>query len=315
MPSYALWAVARGGRDVAPPSDLIKRVQRATDATRRGLDRAIDRTAMSPAKALWDIETAQLAKKLRQNFRGKITQEITPLQKRVVLGYLANQTQALSGQVHRVVEAGSRASLRDGVEASSRFLHAVTGEASAIDDPIEIERIVQENLDETEDDREDAVQNLAAGVMTGLQKTLLAAGVLSLSEIIEQIEIAYEKQWWRVERIITTETSRAYNQAQADALELASGHLPGLHQRWTERVHDFTLRPMDNRVGQDSIEMHGQVALPGRVFTMPDDARTRIRGSWEAPPNRPHDRAVLTPWLPEWGLPGWVCQSGQRIPL
>lgn len=128
-----------------------------------------------------------------------------------------------------------------------------------------------------------------------------------------------DQQSWRVDRLVRTETSYAYNLAQAAALKAfptEDGEL--LWGRWTERVDDLSGRPLDKRVAEDSLVLHGQVARPGGVFTMPADARVSsklIGRSWVHPPNRPNDRSVLLPWQRHWGVPGWILQGGRRIDL
>ena len=93
---------------------------------------------------------------------------------------------------------------------------------------------------------------------------------------------------WRVDRIERTERSRAYNSTAAKAA--GAGKV-----RWTELVDDVTFRPLDKRVGVDSIWLHGQV----RTFGEPFDDKV-IGGAPLMPPNRPHDRGVLVPVKDEW---------------
>jgi hypothetical protein len=88
-----------------------------------------------------------------------------------------------------------------------------------------------------------------------------------------------------------------------------------LMQRWTELVDDATGRPLDNRVAADSLAMHGQVAPPGGSFLMPAAGGALAGQSWTHPPNRPNDRAVLTPWMPTWGVPAWQFRNGRRVNL
>jgi len=138
----------------------------------------------------------------------------------------------------------------------------------------------------------------------------------TLRALAMQVRAALEGSWWQVERTIRTETSYAYNEAQAVAIgELAREHR-GILLRWTELVDDTTGEPLDMRVGKDSLVLHGQLAPPGGVFVMPPDKRApvgMIGQSWNHPPNRPNDRAVLTPWHPSWNIPGWRWDGTQRV--
>jgi len=128
-----------------------------------------------------------------------------------------------------------------------------------------------------------------------------------------------DDQAWKVERLVRTEASYGYNLTQAAALRAfptERGQL--LWGRWTERVDDESEEPLDDRVGEDSIVLHGQVARPGGMYTMPAESgapEKMIGMQWAFPPNRPNDRAILLPWMRDWGVPGWVYQGGRRIYL
>lgn len=121
-----------------------------------------------------------------------------------------------------------------------------------------------------------------------LQQVSSAAPKASPRELVELVQAAVHQVGWRVERIARTEASRAYNQARSSGLSAV--RLPGLQQQWQERiVHGV---PVDNRVAADSIAMHGQVKPVGVSF---DDPLHRRKVAH--PPNRPHDRAVVMPFL------------------
>jgi hypothetical protein len=120
----------------------------------------------------------------------------------------------------------------------------------------------------------------------------------------------------------------AFNSTHADGIEESAKEIPELMQRWEENCNDSGA-PLDDRVGVDSIAMHGQVAPAGGVFTMPATApfatigdypttavhKSLVGLSWQFPPNRPNDRACLMPWMADWGVPGWRYAGGRRVPL
>lgn len=135
---------------------------------------------------------------------------------------------------------------------------------------------------------------------------------------VEKITSALEGHDWRIERVLRTEILYAHNAAERDAIRVASRTYPDMMMRWTERINDTTGQPMDKRVALDSMVLHGQLAPPGGSFVMPNDPNvdTRTWGkSWDHPPNRPHDRAILTPWRRSWGIPGWVIRNGTKASL
>jgi len=144
---------------------------------------------------------------------------------------------------------------------------------------------------------------------------------------IRQVMRTADAEWYQGERIVRTELSYAYNASHRDAIADESEALDGdLWMQWSEHVGEDG-QPLDERVAVDSLAISGQVAPPGGAFTMPPtsrvpDAKGRtevpaglVGQTWSNPPNRPNDRAVLTPWRPHWAIPGWVWRGGQRVPI
>lgn len=160
--------------------------------------------------------------------------------------------------------------------------------------------------------------------LVGRMETALGAALAtgeSSHEAIDRIMKVGDLEWWRAERIVRTELSYAAQASNRTAIQEQSKELGGdLWMRWNEHVSDSGA-PLDDRVGDDSIAMHGQVAPPGGRFTQPPStpsgepvSKSLAGESWEHPPNRPNDRSVLTPWRAHWGIPGWIWQ-GRRVPV
>jgi hypothetical protein len=150
---------------------------------------------------------------------------------------------------------------------------------------------------------------LAMSLLTGENQDQAIARVLP----------AIEGEWWQAERIVRTEVAHAYNASHRDAIEDVSHELPDMKMQWEEMV-DEDGNPYDDRVAIDSLAMHGQVADIGEMFFMPpatpkgDTIPESLQGaSWAFPPNRPNDRAVVSPWRREWGIPGWIWRNGKRV--
>lgn len=141
----------------------------------------------------------------------------------------------------------------------------------------------------------------------------------SSGQAMDRITATSEMEWWQAERIVRTEQAWAYNITHKEAIEETAKDIPDMMMRWVEYVSDSTGLPLDDRVGKDSIAMHGQLASPGGLFRMPPNAPgvslSLLNRSWAHPPNRPNDRAVLQPWRPHWGIPGWVLRGSQKISL
>jgi hypothetical protein len=159
----------------------------------------------------------------------------------------------------------------------------------------------------------------------------LSVGLLAGEDIgtaIDRVVNTAGLEWYQAERIARTELIWAHNATQHQALRESARELPDMMMRWTENISDATGRALDDRVDggrvEDSHAMHGQVAPAGGMFRFPNSMPgggpipaelNRFRGkSWAHPPNRPHDRASLTPVRPHWGVPGWQLIGGRRVP-
>lgn len=146
------------------------------------------------------------------------------------------------------------------------------------------------------------------------------------AEAVDRIMDVADLAWHQGERIVRTELAWAYNATQNDGIVAAASEFPDLKTRWSEHVSDGSGAPLDDRVAVDSIAMHGQVVTPGGFFVMPPTApypdakgNTKVPDalvglSWQFPPNRPNDRAVVQPWRPHWGIPAWEW-SGRRVAM
>lgn len=168
-----------------------------------------------------------------------------------------------------------------------------------------------------------SVARYGASLVRRMERTLgasLAAGE-SQTQAIDRIAEVGDAEWWQGERIVRTELAHSASSTTREVIEEQSEELGGdLWMRWTEHVDDDGT-PRDDRVEVDSLAMHGQVAPPGGMFVMPPsapDGREVPKGlagkEWACPPNRPNDRACLTPWRPHWTeVPGWVWR-GRRVP-
>lgn len=153
-------------------------------------------------------------------------------------------------------------------------------------------------------------QQIAAGLATGEPQ----------HQIIDRVQRTADLRWSGAERIVRTELSGAYNGTARAVADSQAAELGGdMWTQWSEHVEGGV--KLDDRVGVDSLAMHGQVAPPGGVFVQPPTApsggkevsASLVGEEWTHPPNRPNDRAVLVPWRQHWGLPGWVWREGRRV--
>jgi hypothetical protein len=294
-----------------------RRTAEAYKQARAQVDR-VDKAALSPMAEWFELETGRVTTMLGRHFKGRLKEKFEPQ----YLAPLKGRLQAHFGEVARRLEGRwvpeAKGLLADGVGGVTSLVSKLSGR----EPPAGLtERVTTKHLTELERRRTSSARGLAqelgsktwSGLKASFEKETRASDLVALSgELMDQ-------QAWKVDRLVRTEASYGYNLAQAAALK-AFPTEPGslLWGRWTERVDDLSGRPLDDKVGLDSLVLHGQVARPGGVFTMPDDHRAPARligQSWAHPPNRPNDRAVLLPWQRDWGVSGWILQANRRIDL
>lgn len=307
------------------------RIYKATlDEHRRRLARVAERRGVGQLRRLYEEGQAAVTKQLARAVR--TSSKFTALQQSIFLVQLRQgeallakrmvgelgdityeaQVEALRGLIsdmHKLERSFTGADIVLPIEEASRFRGVVTGRR---------ESLLRAH--------ETSVAKYTGQVVTKMEDEIslsLMAGETAGDAIDRVMDVA-DTEWWQAERIARTETVWAFNATQYDGMKEASEELPDMLVRWNEFVSDDGV-PLDNRVGADSLAMHGQVAAVGTPFvfpsTMPDgspipkEARHLLGESWSFPPNRPNDRATLSPWRPHWGVPGWRLEGGLRVQL
>lgn len=297
-----------------------KRYEEAVRQMRKTADRVLDKQGMLPVRDVFEAEQEKINKQLRRALRGRLKQEVTPADLKRVDLWLAKRSVDLADNLGQAMTRNVRDALTESMRASSRFLHKVRLEASPVDEVHAQQKLVLGNLQTLKDIQVKNTARFTAQFVEGIRKSVMlqAPKQATVGDVVESVEVALESQWWRLERLVRTESSFAYNRLQADAIAMAGAELKGLMGRWTELVDDATGKPYDSAVAVDSVHLHAQVAGPGGLFLMPAGAPVphRLQGkSWRHPPNRPNDRAVVTPWMRGWGVPAWMIQAGARVSL
>lgn len=264
---------------------------------------AVDHAAASEA----------LERALRFTLRGRFREQVT---RGVVVQVAETASRVLRAEVQRVGErlvAGTPEALRAAADEARR----VWARGDITVDMARAQAAIAMASKELAVFRARAAANSAMLSSVALRSRLAVAPVerrkveLAVRDALD----AHQSELWRVERLARTEAAHAFNAGQELALKAASADGVHVWKRWTELVDDLTGLPKDSRVGEDSLVLHGQVTTPGGLFTMPSDARApkkMIGMSWAHPPNRPHDRSILTPWWPGCGIPGYVLERGHR---
>ena len=275
----------------------------------------------NPRRVLVQAETTGLrrARTLYDEELGRLGRELRAAPDHQVAGTLTRSIIRLAQRLTTNLAGAAAETLTVAAEAVSRFAARLLGREV---EPAQLVRAIRLQRGLLLDSQMRQGGTLGAHI-AGAIKLELAAAVrhevnLSRPALVAKVQELTEAQWWRVERVVRTETAATVNRAhEAVISELQSTH-PRLRKRWTERVNDFTGQPMDKAVGKDSIAMHGQAVLPGASFTMPPEAPVgkMLQGrSWLYPPNRPNDRAIILPWMDNSGIPAWELRGGVRVPL
>lgn len=313
---------ARKRRPVDQDNELEVRALREIAASRRRADRLLDRTVMRPVRRSYDEHIGRTVAVLGRLFKGQLRQTATAQTVATARAFLQQAMPGLSRQVNEVLFRANQATATEGIRSTSRFLRLVQRTGSPLDDVATVSRIELVRRQATRDRQKQVTSALGADLTTALGKRIdkMAVAQRTVGEVISAAGVGLDEEWWRVERAVRTTTSLMLNESMAESIDTVARapEFQGLAKRWTELVDDATGRPLDARVGRDSLVLHGQVARPGRLFTMPPNPLvpvTMIGQSWRHPPNRPNDRAVLTPWMPGWKIPAWTFQGGSRVSL
>ncbi len=306
-------------------SKPISQRQASAEHARR-MDRLIDRGGAARLKKLYETAQAELERKLAKAI-GNGSSPMTIQQHRALLIQLREGQMAIAARLGEALGHVTQDTQRDSLRGLISQVRGVEKHTTGGDITLPIEEAGR-----------------FAGVMDKKKTSLLALNKRSMLKYghvlvrqmeqqlalslamqepahvsIDRIMAIADNEWWRAERIIRTEQSWTSNATQLDAVKEMASDFPDLFMRWVELVDDETLQPLDNRVGKDSIALHGQLAKPGGMFIFPPgnlDAGKWFQGkSWAHPPNRSNDRAVLQPWRPHWGGYGWTLVGGLKTVL
>jgi len=295
--------------------DVTKR-RRALAAVReaRGkADELLDKTAIDPVQRVWEHESGGFMLRMQRLFRGKYREQATPATSALVSSFIQSEAPSIFTRLGSVLASTSQITLTEGVGMTARVVAKVLQQSSPLEAADIVAKIVANRTDKIAQLRAQSMVHVGQDVVGQLlQSTKLVK--VRVGDLILRAGDILDANAWQLERTARTEASFAWNAAQADAIAglRHRGYL--LHQRWTERIDDATGRPLDAKVAEDSKDLHGQLTLPGQSFIMPPGAAKMAGKRWMHPPNRPNDRAVLTPWMADWGIPGWIFR-GRKIPL
>jgi hypothetical protein len=283
------------------------------------MDRMLDKKLVPKADEIFSAETTRLRKILQAIVAPQRKLLVSPLHTAQLGLALGVQTVRLEKKLGSLLLSRTRETQAEALRSMAQFLGAIKVEGTSLDDHATVERLIRSHKKALTDRRTAAVKQLVVDVTTTAQQSLRSVDkTLKAGVVAKDVGELVEGQAWKLARMLRTEESVAFNSMQDLAFNEVQHELPGIMRRWTELVNDLTGAPLDDRVAQDSLLLHGQVAKPGQPFMMPSSPSTPSRmigGSWMSPPNRPNDRAVLTPWYQGCGVPAWIYLAGERVIL
>lgn len=314
----------------APPSAF----RNVVEEHRARLNRLIDRRGVAQLKKLYDAAADVLERRLAGTI-GRPTDSFTSTQQRSLLAQVKAGQADISRRLSRALgeatldaQTESLRTLITNVERlDKKFLGAST--RLPLEEAARFRGVIDRRRSSLLRAHDTSMARFGARAIQKIEEALslsLATGETG-GQAIDRVRQQTDIEWYQGERIVRTEVAWAYNATHADGIAAARNELPDMMMRWSEHVDDATYEPLDDRVSVDSIAMHGQLAAPGGAFTMPPTApKSGAEGTtivpsalvgqrWTHPPNRPNDRAVLAPWRPDWGVPGWIWRGGRRVPV
>lgn len=308
------------------PERAAQEFQRSVRAHRAALDRLLDRRSGAALKKYYDQAQDRLERMLARMARGARQEPLTPLQAQQLLQQVREAQQTIARKLAQTLRPVLTEAQQEGIDQTTETMEVLDERLNnsmlvlPTSDVAYKSRLVDQRAAVLDKANDSAWLNFGAALVTGLSSA--AAMSLSLQETpmdtVARLREAADDNWWRGERIIHTEMAYAYNQAQADTISEVAPFIEGLGKRWCELVDDATGLPLDNRVGADSIVLHGQVTEYSGLFVMPPDPmvhRSFWNKSWFSSPNRPNDRSITMPWRRSWGIPGWRWVNNQRVPV
>lgn len=309
-----------------------KAFMEAVRTHRNRLEKVLATQGASKMKRLYDDAQGALTRKVAKAIKAGRGGTFTVHQQRMALAQLREGqkliAKRLTGSMEPLSHQAQEVALKGLVEDVATLSKKFTGSEVVlpVDEAARFQGVIDARAPSLLRANASSMARYGANVVGTVEDSLSASLLQGETPLqaMDTVAAAIDGEWWQGERIVRTELSYAYNLTHRDGIEDSSEEVPELMQRWEENCDDEG-QPMDDRVAVDSLAMHGQVTDAGGEFTMPDsspvpDAKGRtdvpeglVGLTWDCPPNRPNDRAVLSPWMEDWGVPGWRYSGGRRL--
>ena len=239
----------------------------------------VERAGLRDIKRLYDQAEADLERKLKR-IAGRAKGEFTPALYQQYLAQIKLSKIQLARTMGGLLGEITKETQVDGLKGMLRDIRKYEKKFAGIATPVPIEEasrfwgVIDKSRSSLLRSSDTSMARYGSRLVGEMEKQLAVSMVQgeTAGDAIDRIQRTSDVEWWQGERIVRTENAWAYNATQADAVSDAQSDLPDLMMRWSEHVSDTTWQPLDDRVGDDSVAMHGQVARSGRQFTMPRTA-------------------------------------------
>ncbi len=276
-------------------------------------------------KKLYDTAQTELAEKLRR-IPGGMKGSFTAHQHRMALGQIQQGQKIIAQNMAGEVGVLSKQAQVDSLRGLASSIHELDSVYTGAEVPLPIDEAARfwGVIDKRRTSlmkAHEASMSAYGDRLVGKMEEQLALSLIqgeTMPKMVARVQEVAANEWWQAERIVRTECAWASNATQVDGIEEVAREVDDMYIRWAEYVDD-TFEPLDDRVGVDSIAMHGQVVRPGGLFIMPattedgqDVPDALIGRGWNFPPDRPNDRAVVSAWRPNWGGVAWLYDNGMR---
>ena len=328
-------------KEFATPEELaraVERVEGAFQATGRTLERLTRERGVRPILKLIQSAAAEMERKVAR--LAPKDETFTAVQQRAILAQYRAMLLELQPRMTRVLGEASREAQVESIRSMVATLSLAELEFEGVTTPLPLTQaarmagIIDRDRASLLRQHDVSVRTYGIDSITAAEKYLGQSFAVqrSYSETVAGLFDMVDQSRYRAERIVRTETSFAWSAAHASALDDASEIIPGLFRRWVEYVSDTTGAPLDGRVANDSLVLHGQVAftpegatmearstfLVGGTggFEMPRDNRVNAKlwgKRYAHPPNRPNDRSRIVGWKVDWPVPAYMVVNGARM--
>lgn len=244
-------------------------------------------------------ELSERLESLPRGMDGRFTQE----RMRATLAQVETVMGQVGRDLTRVGRDQIRAASERGMEDTLRYLHSVERQYRGVTVPLSLDRaaLFDHSLEGVQST---LLRQFPSSVSRyGLQSIAkfereLQQGVLQqqsmdhvVDRLVEQDRFFEGRRYW-AERIVRSESMGSYGRSSLEAIQVTREEdWPDLLKVWVT-YHD-------DRTGEDSLEMDGQVRRPDEPFENSMPGQPDVM----SPPNRPMCRCVTVAWRPEWPKP------------